>query len=276
MSACKPEEVEQEAKRIEETLTLLPGAYCQHQALAQRRLYRLRDAALEGAKVPGLVADNAALLHAARRVEPHLPHLDAGVIRYSEHAQASGALRAALAVEHPGAALLAEHEAQVSALQAQVDMMVGAIAAGLDYTPTPSMAAERVRGIIADGDAAMQREPDLLAKVATLTAERDGARSREADLELALNHVAGELGFNAPQGVLGTAKDIVDATKRMVSERDAFEAERDALRAQVLAAEGAAYDAVFTIYGDSQRAQQVANAVHAALSAPPAETKETP
>ena len=85
-----------------------------------RALARLKSAALEGAKVPGLVADNAALVQAVRRYEPHLPTLDSGPVRFGEHAQAAGALRAVLAQAHPGAALLAEHEAQVSALHAQV------------------------------------------------------------------------------------------------------------------------------------------------------------
>ena len=56
MSTYVEADVEQDAKRIEETLTLLPGAYFQHQSMAQQRLYRVKAAALEGAKVPGLVA----------------------------------------------------------------------------------------------------------------------------------------------------------------------------------------------------------------------------
>lgn len=62
------------------------------------------------AQVPALVADNAALLKAGRRWAED----------ESDEDDSREALVAALRSEHPGAALLAEHEAQVSALQARV------------------------------------------------------------------------------------------------------------------------------------------------------------
>ncbi|RYZ35638.1 MAG: hypothetical protein EOO72_11965, partial [Myxococcaceae bacterium] len=75
----------------------------------------LRDAALEGAKVPGLVADNAALLEALTE----LVGLMEGVLDGS-YAPDSFTLQPAhrvLAQEHSGTALLTEHAREVATLQ---------------------------------------------------------------------------------------------------------------------------------------------------------------
>lgn len=77
-------------------------------------LNQLESAALEGAKVPGLVADNAALGGLLLRVS-------AAGIKPSGVVLAD--VDAALNQPHPGAALLAEHEAKVTALQARVTVL---------------------------------------------------------------------------------------------------------------------------------------------------------
>ncbi|RKH93578.1 hypothetical protein D7Y04_39935 [Corallococcus sp. AB038B] len=94
----------------------------------------LRDAALEGAKVPGLVEDNAALVDALKE----LADLMEGV-RDGSYTPDSFTLQVAhrlLAEEHPGAALLAEHEAKVSALQALVAELEGELEQERDNSRT--------------------------------------------------------------------------------------------------------------------------------------------
>ncbi|RKI34558.1 hypothetical protein D7Y27_33180 [Corallococcus sp. AB004] len=78
----------------------------------------LRDAALEGAKVPGLVADNAALLDALKE----LADLMDGVLdgSYTPDSFTLQVAHRVLAEEHPGAPLITEHTIEVSALQARV------------------------------------------------------------------------------------------------------------------------------------------------------------
>ncbi|RKG68675.1 hypothetical protein D7V80_11805 [Corallococcus sp. CA054B] len=78
----------------------------------------LRDAALEGAKVPGLVADNAALVDALKE----LADLMDGVIdgSYTPDSFTLQVAHRVLAEEHPGEALLAEQSREVSTLQARV------------------------------------------------------------------------------------------------------------------------------------------------------------
>ncbi|NNC01933.1 hypothetical protein HJC10_03570 [Corallococcus exiguus] len=94
----------------------------------------LRDAALEAAKVPGLVEDNAALVDALKE----LADLMEGV-RDGSYTPDSFTLQVAhrlLAEEHPGAALLAEHEAKVSALQALVAELEGELEQERDNSRT--------------------------------------------------------------------------------------------------------------------------------------------
>ncbi|RKH05043.1 hypothetical protein [Corallococcus carmarthensis] len=82
----------------------------------------LRDAALEGAKVPGLVADNAVLLKLAL---DDVPACDWQSGRGTcdetgRQPRCQFCLRRDELMNSPGASMLAEHETKVSALQAQV------------------------------------------------------------------------------------------------------------------------------------------------------------
>jgi hypothetical protein len=72
----------------------------------------LEAAALEGAKVPGLVADNAALVAALRSALQRMSAQDWHAARET--------LLESIEKSHPGTDLLAEHEAKVSTLKARV------------------------------------------------------------------------------------------------------------------------------------------------------------
>ncbi|MFP2897818.1 hypothetical protein [Corallococcus sp. 4LFB] len=307
MSACKPEEVEQETRRIEETLTLLPAAYYQQQSLAQQRLYHLRAAALEGAKVPGLVADNAALVQAIQRIEPHLPHLDAGPIRFSEHAQAAGALRSALALDHPGAALLAEHAAQVATLTAEVDRLQKQTQAVTEkykrdvteLTEQRDTLRDEVAALTAERDEARGKLEDLNIKVADLTEERDDERAAMEAMAKAIDtHLPGFHPVQSPdEGIHRLAEQRDEARaeaekwkgylKKQTDIAVVRESERDALRAQVKAVReklddlDTAADDVSSVDAKpgSEKAKRTASIIREtlrevrdALSVPPAET----
>ncbi|RKI08304.1 hypothetical protein D7Y15_26215 [Corallococcus sp. AB030] len=94
----------------------------------------LRDAALEGAKVPGLVADNAALLDALKE----LAELMDGVLdgSYTPDSFTLQVAHRALAEEHSGAALLAEHAREVSTFQALVAELEGELEQERDNSRT--------------------------------------------------------------------------------------------------------------------------------------------
>ncbi|RKI18642.1 hypothetical protein D7Y15_08060 [Corallococcus sp. AB030] len=205
----------------------------------------LRDAALKGAKVPGLMADNAALVDALKE----LADLMEGV-RDGSYTPDSFTLQVAhrlLAEEHPGAALLADHEAKVSALtnratlaeeqRTQTHQQVEEIAKVLDPEVTPDAwgcheaAQKRMREISA-----------LQARVAELERERDNLK----DCERGAGDVAAEA-----LAAQRKAESERDAAQAQVAElerkvlvlqegrnnvrvvRDRLRAERDALRAQV-------------------------------------------
>ena len=203
----------------------------------QESLEVLLSAALEGAKVSRLVADNAALvqaLHSAK--QPHAKGclFTRGVGTTGQQVRPCPCgVDALFETSSPGAALLAEHEAKVSALQARVDSVAKALGCAASAT---SEAAQQIR----EGCRATQDENTALqARVADLESLR---RSDEELLE-------------------GVRKGWRKA-----------EAERDALRAE---AQGAldSLSQPKTFPGDVDLARRI---LKTALSAPPAETKKAP
>lgn len=159
------------------------------------RIARLLAAALEGAKVPGLVADNAALLDALKE----LADLMDGVLdgSYTPDSFTLQVARRVLAQEHPGAALLAEHEREVAALQAQVRSVQTEVRLGWDAAPTKAA---------------------LQARVAELERELEPKVKSTASC----HHVRGSSG--------GACSACFE---RAMNRLDAARSERDALRAQV-------------------------------------------
>ncbi|WP_223643980.1 hypothetical protein [Corallococcus sp. EGB] len=78
----------------------------------------LRDAALQGAKVPALVADNAALVDALTELANLMDGVRDG--SYTPDSFTLQITRRVLAQEHPGATILEAHQRELSALQARV------------------------------------------------------------------------------------------------------------------------------------------------------------
>lgn len=167
----------------------------------------LEAAALEGAKVPGLVADNAVLYSLVRRAI-----YGKGDGSCTECGRKGGCApdceMAKEAAKHrPGATLLGE----LSALQAQVedaeDRWKVAEAAR-------KLALEQVATLERQGLDMARQVGELSGEVATLTAERDAA-IKEVGLKEAQRETAFRIG------------------RKKVAEKDAANAVRDALRAQV-------------------------------------------
>lgn len=121
-------------------------------------LARLEAAALEGAKVPGLVADNAAL---HQRAMDALSVATEPVTAFQRAHKANAALADLLEQPRPGAALLAEHEAKVSALQARVK----------ELERERDAREEQAFGLRQSFDGATKR-------VAVLVSERDALRAQ--------------------------------------------------------------------------------------------------
>lgn len=157
----------------------------------------LRDLALLGVQVPGLLADNAALLSLLRtwaRKDPAVTPTD--VLSAIEWVALNGS---------PGAALLAEHKAKVSALQARVTELEGANERLADGLANASEDADACRGILR---AALHNEPVKDALAATV------AQAYASETQQDAAHVR-------------------VAVARLRERVEHSEAERDALRAQV-------------------------------------------
>lgn len=161
----------------------------------REKVGRLKSAALLGAQVPGLVADNAALLAGLRECR------DALVLGASTEQLASAHSSACdlagvgdIAPEaHPGAALLAKHDAEMSARQARVAdlererdasihgrdletlrVVLGRIFPGVSFqwSALPSL----LENVETQRQEAVAERDALRAQVGRLTHERDTAR----------------------------------------------------------------------------------------------------
>lgn len=212
---------------------------------------KLKAAALEGAKVPGL--------------EQQVADLQQKVCDW----QAASGLESGSGdpdgIEpHHLEADIRKRDAEVSALQARVAELEAKVTqAHAEW----DAATDRTTEVTTDRNA-------LRAQVEELERERESLK--ESNSQLAKLAARGGAVLDERDALRATADRLVAREVEITGERDAAIEQRDALRAQVLKAEGAVYDTVFTIYGDSQRAQQVANALVAALSAPPAGTTTAP
>ena len=158
----------------------LAGVDCTDPAICAKAgsaMLKLKAAALEGAKVPGLVADNAALLAAG--------------LRWAEDASdplVALALESALRAEHPGAALLAELEdvraawhretTRADALQARVRELEREF-------EEQTYRAECIADTL-DCDT-----KDAPAGVESLKAERDTLRAQVEDLKTKIRRLRG-------------------------------------------------------------------------------------
>lgn len=158
---------------------------------------RLGAAALEGTKVPALVADNAALL-AGLMSSMEVPiSID---LRRHMREKFKGEAR-------PGAALLAEHQRDVSALQAQVATLT-AVRDAYKEMHREAMAGWQNSRELAEG----------------LAAERDDERAAVEAMAQAINkHLPGFHPAQTPD----------DGIHLLAEQRDEAHAERDALCAQV-------------------------------------------
>jgi hypothetical protein len=246
------EEVEEDAGKLAGYVSGI-GVREDREALA-----RLKSAALLGTQAPGLVADNAALVGLLQRVS------SAGL-------KPSGVVvadvDATLAQPNPGAALLAEHDAEVSALQARVNALDGDLRRILQVLTLGQQvdAAQTVLG------------HEVLDAVRALQA-------RVAQVE----HLLGESIAETPRAQ-SIAHEAIQTARNATETVGRLESERDALRAQVKRARDAFGDISTTfeakpLWGPPQDglsskmakaidyAWGVAREQYAALSAPPAET----
>lgn len=203
-----------------------------HDALAQ-----LRDLALLGVQVPGLVADNAALRYLFRRLRTVYGLSYAG---FEPSKALLSDLDAAIFNTSPCADLLAEHEAKVSALQARV--------AELDQIVTVKEALVDVVGA--------ERDAEKMARE-YLEREREVWRSAESE-RVALR---------------STADRLVAREHELTTERDTAPEQRDALRAQVAKAQALATAVIRA--GGGEEGERLANDIRHALSTPTAEEKES-
>lgn len=199
----------------------------------------LEAAALEGTKVPGLVADNAVLYSLVRRAI-----YGKGDGSCTECGRKGGCApdceMAKEAAKHrPGATLLGE----LSALQAQVE-----------DAEDRWKVAEAARKLALEQVATLERQGlDMARQVGELSGEVSALQARVAELER-------------------RDRNWRTHAETVEQERDTAESERDALRAQVTQAVAIASGVATRMPDDV--AGIVCRDILSALSAPPSETKE--
>lgn len=146
----------------------------------------LEAAALEGAKVPGLVADNAALKYLFRRLRLVYGLGRAG---FTPSDALLADLDAAITNHSPGAALLAEHAREVSALQAQVAELAGAKADAVLASSEQRARAERAEASLRQEQATVA---SLRQHVVEIRSERDALRAQVTPMREALEWIERE------------------------------------------------------------------------------------
>lgn len=159
----------------------------------QKSLETLISAALEGAKVSRLVADNAALvqaLHSAK--QPHAKGclFTRGVGTTGQQVRPCPCgVDALFETSSPGAALLAEHAREVSALQAQVAELAGAKADAVLASSEQRARAERAEASLRQEQATVA---SLRQHVVEIRSERDALRAQVTPMREALEWIERE------------------------------------------------------------------------------------
>lgn len=239
-------------------------------AHAEECASHLKTAALEGVKVPGLVAERDSALDLIRSAKATLKHLG-DTHEISEHAFQE--LACHLDDEpcgHDGERITTRSEAKVSTLQAQM--------AELEQrdrnwrTHAETVEAERdaaesyveklkldISGHVGVIHEKLEHIATLQARVAELERERDEAKRLAEDQGALVQAWSDALGLGSGAGY---------------NEAEAIVAERDALRAQVAAARKMANEAKGGTFSWPVHLLEAMD--RAPLSAPPAETTPTP
>ncbi len=152
----------------------------------------LRDAALLGVQVPGLRADNAALLNLQMDKPAHvfLGACPDDIEGWDSRDPECPACQV-LSQPHPGAAMLAEHESKVSALQARVEDL-GRANAGVVLESSE----QRARAARAEAELQQERATatSLREHIVELRSERDALRAKLEDCRVWIRNMATEHG----------------------------------------------------------------------------------